>query len=138
MYKLWRSAYKEYLLLKRDFGGLIILFVMPLVLVIAVTLIQETTYNQIFTSKISVLLLDNDSADLSQSIIAGLKQNSLFDIVEEINGKKLTEEQVNDLILKGKYKMAVVIPGSLTENLNLKVSQSVSKVLEELVLSDED
>jgi hypothetical protein len=39
MYKLWMSVYKEFLLLKRDFGGLIILFVMPLVLIITITLI---------------------------------------------------------------------------------------------------
>ena len=69
MYKLWRSTYKEYLLLKRDFGGLIILFVMPLVLVIAVTLIQESTTQQIFSSKTKVLLIDKDKNEVSKSII---------------------------------------------------------------------
>ncbi|RYY29875.1 MAG: ABC transporter permease, partial [Sphingobacteriaceae bacterium] len=44
MYKLIMSIYKEMLLLKRDPGGLVVLFVMPLVLIITITLIQDSTF----------------------------------------------------------------------------------------------
>jgi len=131
------ATYKEFLLLKRDFGGLIILFLMPLVLVITVTIIQESTVQHLFTSKIPVLLIDKDSNELSHSIISNLKQNNSFEVVSEIDGKPISEKEANDLVLKGKYKLAIVIPDGLTENLNAKVSQNVAKILNEFDINED-
>lgn len=131
------ATYKEFLLLKRDFGGLIILFLMPLVLVITVTIIQESTTQHIFNSKIPVLLIDNDSDELSQSILSNLKQNKSFEIKSKIDGELISEEKANDLVLKGKYKLAIVIPEGLTRNLNKKVSQNIEKILNEFDIKEE-
>ena len=138
MHKLWRSTYKEFLLLKRDVGGLVILFVMPLILVITVTLIQESTSSQIFNSKIKILLIDNDTNALSKSIISNLKDSNSFEIVTKIDGKQITESQVNDLILSSEYKLAIIIPKDLTKNLRAKVSLNVSKILEEFEIVEDD
>ena len=54
MHKLLASTYKEALLLIRDIGGIAILFVMPLVLLITVTLIQNSSFSNISDSKIPV------------------------------------------------------------------------------------
>ncbi len=137
MHKLGMATYKEFLLLKRDFGGLIILFLMPLVLVITITIIQESTAQQIFNSKLSVLLIDNDKDELSQSIISNLDQNKLLKVVDQIDGVVIDEKKANDLVLQGEYKLAIVIPEGLTKNLNTKVSQNVSRVLEQFELNEE-
>ncbi len=137
MHKLGMATYKEFLLLKRDFGGLIILFLMPLVLVITITIIQESTAQQIFNSKLSVLLIDNDNDELSQSIISNLNQNKLLKVVDQIDGVLVNETKANDLVLQGEYKLAIVIPEGLTENLNAKVSQNVSKILDQFELGEE-
>jgi len=131
MYKLLQSTYKEFLLLIRDIGGLVILFIMPLVLVITVTLIQESTSQHIFNSKIKILLIDNDVDKLSND-------SNSFEIVTKIEGKQITEEQVNNLILNSKYKLAIIIPKNLTKNLSKKVSQNVSKILEQFEISKSD
>ncbi len=138
MYKLLQSTYKEFLLLIRDIGGLVILFIMPLVLVITVTLIQESTSQHIFNSKIKILLIDNDVDKLSQTIISNLNDSNSFEIVTKIEGKQITEEQVNNLILNSKYKLAIIIPKNLTKNLSKKVSQNVSKILEQFEISKSD
>ena len=57
MYKFLMSVYKEMLLLKRDFGGLVILFVMPLVLIVTITLIQDSTFKSVTETRIPILLL---------------------------------------------------------------------------------
>ncbi|MCD6544100.1 MAG: ABC transporter permease [Flavobacteriaceae bacterium] len=137
MYKLAMATYKEFLLLKRDFGGLIILFLMPLVLVITITIIQESTAQQIFNSQLSVLVIDNDHDDLSQSIISNLNQNKLLKVVDKIDGVVIDETKANDLVLQGEYKLAIVIPKGLTKNLNTKVSQNVSKILDQFELGEE-
>ena len=132
------ATYKEFLLLKRDFGGLIILFLMPLVLVITITIIQESTAQQIFNSQLSVLVIDNDKDDLSQSIITNLNQNKLLKVVDKIDGVVIDETKANDLVLQGEYKLAIVIPEGLTNNLNTKVSQNVSKILKQFEINGED
>ena len=137
MYKLGITIYKEFLLLKRDVSGLILLFLMPLVLVITVTLIQDSTIRQLSDSKIEILVIDKDSDVLSESIISNLKKNDLFDVVSELNGEMIDENQANDLVLKGRYPLAIVIPNKMTANLDAKVSQNVEKILKEFEM-DED
>ena len=47
MHKLLASTYKEFLLLTRDIGGIAILFIMPLVLIVTITLIQDSTFKTV-------------------------------------------------------------------------------------------
>ncbi len=129
MYKLWQATYKEILLLKRDLGGLAILFIMPLVLVVTVTLIQDSSFKQINDNKIPILFVDNDNGEVSKSIVTNLKKSSAFEIVSQINGENINETQANQLVLKGKYQLAIIIPKNLTVNLNTKVENNVSKIL---------
>ena len=137
MYKLWIATYKEFLLLKRDVGGLIILFLMPLVLVITVTLIQNSSFVKDDNVKVPILLIDHDKDELSESIIENLVQANTFDIFTDLNGEPINEDQANDLVLRGKYKMALIIPKGLTTNLNKKVAQNVNKILNEMGVEDE-
>ena len=137
MYKLWIATYKEFLLLKRDVGGLIILFLMPLVLVITVTLIQNSSFVKDDNLKVPILLIDHDKDELSESIIENLVQANTFDIFTDLNGEPINEDQANDLVLRGKYKMALIIPKGLTTNLNKKVAQNVNKILNEMGVEDE-
>ncbi len=56
---------KEILLLIRDIGGLVILFIMPLILVITVTKIQKSTYDSFAEASIPVLFIDHDQDSIS-------------------------------------------------------------------------
>jgi ABC-2 type transport system permease protein len=129
MYKLWMSVYKEFLLLKRDFGGLIILFVMPLVLIITITLIQDSTFRTVMESKIPVVLIDNDKGEISKSVIENLNKSGQFEIVSSFDGKKLTENTAKEAVFKGKFQLAIIIPENLSKDLQLKVNQNVDKII---------
>ena len=138
MYKLWEATYKEMLLLRRDLGGLVILFLMPLVLVITVTLIQDSSFKKINDARIPILFINNDGGDLSKSILNNLTDSNSFEIVSEINSIRVTEKEANDLVLKGKYKLAIIIPDKLTYNLNEKITQNVSSILSEFGIEAEE
>ena len=81
MHKLWASTYKELLLLSRDIGGLAILFVMPLVLVVTITLIQDSTFRSINENKIPILWVDHDKGEVSKNIYDGLAESKSFNII---------------------------------------------------------
>jgi ABC-2 type transport system permease protein len=123
------SVYKEFLLLKRDFGGLIILFVMPLVLIITITLIQDSTFRSVTESKIPVVLIDNDKGEISKSVIENLNKSGQFEIVSSLDGKKLTETTAKEAVFKGKFQLAIIIPENLSKDLQLKVNQNVDKII---------
>lgn len=135
MFKVIESLRKEFKLLFRDIGGLLTLFVMPIVLVILMTSIQDSTYQTIGASKIPVLWLDQDQDSISFQIKKELSESQNFELVESLNGKELSATTINTKVFDGSYQMGIIIPKDLTSNLNAKVRQNVDALLEEMGLS---
>ncbi len=123
------SVYKEFLILKRDIGGVIILFVMPLVLIITVTLIQDTTFKKVNDVKIPILLVDNDNGKVSQLVSENLQKSEAFAIVTQIDNQKITEAIAKEAVFKGKYQLAIVIPKNLSTDLQTKINQNVDRIV---------
>ncbi|HMI08429.1 MAG TPA: ABC transporter permease [Flavobacterium sp.] len=136
IYKLYMSVVKEILLLKRDLGGVIILFIMPLVLIITVTLIQDNTFKKVSDAKIPILLVDNDKGKVSESVFENLGKSNAFTVVTQFDGKPLNEIEAKEAVFKGKYQLAIVIPENLSTDLQTKIDQNVDKILKNFGLSD--
>ncbi|RKR14504.1 ABC-2 type transport system permease protein [Maribacter vaceletii] len=132
MYKLWASAYKEFLLLIRDLGGMAILFVMPLILLITITLIQNNTFKTIKDSKIPILFVDNDKGSVSQQINKGLTSTNAFEVIN-----KASEQDAKDLVFKGDYQLAIIIPENLSSDLEIKVNENVDGILAKFGVEEE-
>lgn len=131
MHKLLAGAYKEFLLLSRDIGGLAVLFLMPLLLVIVITIIQDGSFKTIKQNKIPIILVDNDNGEVSKNILQNLKESDMFEVSEQSN-----EKLVQELIQNGKYQLAIVIPENLTNDLNLKVAENVEGILAKFAMGE--
>lgn len=136
--KIWMSVVKEFLLLKRDLGGLIILFIMPLVLVITVTLIQDSTFKTISDNKIPILLVDKDKGSVSKTVFDNLEKSNLFSVVTQIDNKPITEEVAKEAVYKGKFQLAIVIPENLSVDLQTKIDQNVENIISKMGLTETD
>ncbi|MFK7812834.1 MAG: ABC transporter permease [Maribacter sp.] len=132
MHKLWASTYKEFLLLTRDIGGLAILFLMPLLLVITITTIQDGTFKIIKETKIPVLWVDQDQGEISKTIYKGLADSNTLELIQ-----KTSETEARDLVFKGDYQLAIVIPENLSRDLNKKVDENVTAMLSKFGLEEE-
>lgn len=130
------SVYKEFLLLKRDIGGVVILFIMPLVLIITVTLIQDSTFKTVSDAKIPILLVDNDKGNVSKTVFDNLQKSNIFTVVTKINDEQLTESSAKEAVFKGKYQLAIIIPEKLSADLQSKIDQNVEKITASLGMSD--
>ena len=126
------SAHKEFLLLTRDFGGIAILFVMPLVLIVTITLIQDSTFKTVMDAKIPILVVNNDQGQVSETILEGLKDSNAFEVLI-----KDTEADARDLVFKGKYQLAIIIPKELSTSLEQKVAQNVDGIIAKFGLEEE-
>jgi ABC-2 type transport system permease protein len=136
IYKLGMSVYKEFLLLKRDLGGLVTLFVMPLVLVIAVTIIQDSTFVSVSNAKIPILLVDNDNGKVSKTVYDNLQKSDIFTVVTKIDNVPLTETLAKEIVFKGNYQLAIIIPERLSVDLQAKIDQNVEKITSNLGMTD--
>ena len=133
MHKLLASAYKEALLLSRDLGGIAILFIMPLVLVITITLIQDSTFKTLGDTKIPILIVDYDKGSVSESVFEGLESSNSFEIIG-----KTSEEEAKEAVFKGEYQLAIVIPENLSKALLKKVNANVEGILAEFGLEEDN
>lgn len=124
LYKLWRSFIKEILLLKRDIGGIVIIFVMPLLLIITITLIQDSTFKNMEGSKIPIIFIDNDKSEISENIKKQLENSKIFELLTDFNEK--TAEQA---VFGGDYQMAIVIPKNLTKDINTNIEAKVQTIV---------
>lgn len=130
MHKLLMSIKKELLLLIRDWGGLVILFVMPLVLIITITLIQDGAFKSVGENKIPILIVDNDQGKISEMIKKSLSQSKAFEVIEFINTKKLTESSAKNEVFKGNYQLAIIIPSKLSNDLDQNIKDNVTQIME--------
>lgn len=124
LYKLWRSFIKEILLLKRDIGGIVIIFVMPLLLIVTITLIQDSTFKNLEGSKIPIIFIDQDKSEVSQNIKKELESSKTFQLLTNYN-----EKSAQDAVFSGKYQMAIVIPENLTKDLNSNIDSKVQTIV---------
>ncbi|BFO65172.1 ABC transporter permease [Chryseobacterium sp. S0630] len=124
LYKLWRSFIKEILLLKRDIGGIVIIFVMPLLLIVTITLIQDSTFKNLEGSKIPIIFIDQDKSEVSKNIKAELENSKTFQLLTNFN-----EKSAQDAVFSGDYQMAIVIPENLTKDLNSNIDSKVQTIV---------
>ncbi|WP_294213456.1 ABC transporter permease [uncultured Chryseobacterium sp.] len=124
LYKLWRTFLKEILLLKRDIGGIVIIFVMPLLLIVTITLIQDSTFKNLEGTRIPIIFIDNDRSEVSKSIRQELEKNKSFELKTEF-----TEASARNAVFSGEYQMAIVIPEKLTRDLNTTIDAKVQKIV---------
>lgn len=122
----------------RDPGGLVILFVMPLVLIITITLIQDGTFRSVSDTSIPILLIDNDKGSISETVKTQISESGSFEMITSINNKPITEEIAAEAVYKGKYQLAIVIPENLSRDLKKKVDQNVLSILSSLGFDDEN
>jgi len=111
-------------LLKRDSGGIVIIFLMPLLLIITITLIQDSTFKNLEGSKIPIIFIDNDKSEVSKVIKKELETSKTFELVTDYN-----EKSAEKAVFTGDYQMAIVIPENLTKDLNSNIDSKVQTVV---------
>ncbi|MBA4389757.1 MAG: ABC transporter permease [Syntrophus sp. (in: bacteria)] len=115
MGKLWPNIYKELLLLFRDYAGLLVIFLMPVVLVIVTTLVQQNILKSIGETKIKTLFLDRDGQMVGPKLEEVLKKVDALELVKELKGKTIDVETAKSAVAKGDYQLAIIVPEGTTK-----------------------
>src|SRR5690606_24913778 len=87
MHKLWATIKKDWRILTRDKVGLTLMFVMPIVLAIVITTVQNSTFELVNDKKVPLLLLNKDQGAAGKELEATLEKGGMFTL------KKLAQGQ---------------------------------------------
>jgi general stress protein CsbA len=82
MYKLGATILKDLRILLRDKIGLVLMFGMPVLLVIVITKIQNSTFELVNKNKITLLLANRDTGKTSNEMIAAIDKIGMFTIIQ--------------------------------------------------------
>ncbi|HEY5368564.1 MAG TPA: hypothetical protein VIJ75_06175 [Hanamia sp.] len=94
MFKLWSTIIKDIRILSRDKVGIALMFGMPILLVIIVTTIQNSTFQLINKNKISLLICNRDTGKISKEFITAVDKINMFKLVQvskDENEKMITD-----------------------------------------------
>jgi ABC-2 type transport system permease protein len=115
---------KELLLLLRDKAGLLVLFVMPAVLVVVITLVQENALKTIGESDTRILLIDNDGQALGRQITNALEGADGVVVTRTAGDRVPARDQALRQVARGDYQLCLIIPANMTELVRARARQS--------------
>ncbi len=106
------------------------MFLMPVVLAIVITVVQNSTFEIVNNNKISLLICNRDTGEASRILADAIKQVGMFN-VEMIPGNE-TEKQISDRMGTKDALVAIVIPDLFSSELNKRAENIAAQALKEL------
>lgn len=127
------SVRKEYLLLISDWVGLLFMFVLPLVLVLLLTVVQESTFRKVNDNQISLLIVSHDQGSQAVQLVDLLKESGFFSVVED---NSVDPDNIKEELISRKMLTAIYIPEDFSDKLIQKSLHISSLMLADMMLTD--
>lgn len=135
MFKLWSTIVKDFRILRRDKVGLVLMFVMPILLVLVITSIQNNTFELVNERKMPLLLCNKDTGNVSTQYIDAIQQIGMFDVTQ--TDPALDSIQLNDEMHKQDILISITIPADFSSAIHAKSTHVTTKALNESGLSQD-
>jgi len=123
------AACKELLLLRRDRSGLLVLFVMPAVLVLVITLVQDNAMKTMGESDTEILFIDNDRQMVSQRMEKALSEASGVHLTKILNGRNPDKKTALQAVAKGDFQLCLFIPQGMTATVKANARRAAMQTL---------
>jgi len=114
MKQLLASIKKEFFILLNDKIGLALLFIMPVLLVLIITIVQDSAFKVVNENKFSLLIVNKDAGDYGDSLISLLEKSGNFELTIKNNTKKV---DFSKKTLDNKHLFGIYIPVNFSANL---------------------
>lgn len=128
MQKLWATILKDWRILIRDKIGLTLMFVMPIILAIVITTVQNSTFELVNDKKIPLLFLNKDTAAAGKELEATLIKGGMFTIkkVLRVQGENVLKQRLQNK----EALLALVIPEQYTRDVLTKSENVAAQALQ--------
>jgi ABC-2 type transport system permease protein len=127
MFKLRASIIKDVRILLRDKVGISLMFIMPVILVIVVTSIQNSTFQLMNKNKLTVVVCNKDAGKLSAQLITTINKIGMFKVAQI--AKDQNPQQIADGMHANDAMLAITIPSDFSQKIEAKAKGSSNKAL---------
>ncbi|TWI96367.1 ABC-2 type transport system permease protein [Mucilaginibacter frigoritolerans] len=127
MFKLWITIKKDVRILLRDKVGIALMFVMPILLVIVVTSIQNSTFQLVNKNKLPILISNQDTGDASKQLVSALSKIGMFKVLLTPDTKN--EALIADAMHNKDAMLGVVIPKDFSAKVSAKSKHVAGKAM---------
>jgi ABC-2 type transport system permease protein len=115
MLRLLTTLHKELLLLRRDWVGLLVLFVMPAVLVVVITLVQDNAMQALGQSATEIVIVNEDGEAVGNRIESALEDTAEIKLVKTLRGRPADRSAALSAVTRGDFQVGLIIPKGLTQ-----------------------
>jgi ABC-2 type transport system permease protein len=123
MLRLLTTLHKELLLLRRDWVGLLVLFVMPAVLVVVITLVQDNAMQALGQGATEVVLVNEDAEAVGRRIETALDAVAGIALVKAVRGRPADRSAALSAVARGDFQVGLIIPAGLTAAVRAEARQ---------------
>jgi ABC-2 type transport system permease protein len=120
---------KDLKILLRDRVGLIVMFFMPILLVIVITSVQNSTFELVNNNKISLLVYNRDHGIMGNQLLAGIKKIGLFKI--QIADSTQPASDIAKQMHEKDALVALMIPPGFSAYIQNKAEDIASRALKD-------
>jgi ABC-2 type transport system permease protein len=127
MFKLWATIVKDVRVLLRDKVGILLMFVMPIILVVVVTSIQNSTFELVNKNKLPILVCNTDTGLASKQLVKDIDKIGLFKValVSGCNSQQLMADAMHDK----DAMLGIIIPSNFSIKVSAKSKNLAGKAL---------
>ncbi|HMF73078.1 MAG TPA: ABC transporter permease [Flavitalea sp.] len=130
MFRLYATILKDFRIITRDKVGLTLMFLMPVVLAIVITIVQNSTFEMVNNNKMALLLCNRDTGEAAKQLTAAIEKVGMFN-VEKIAADQ-TEKQISDRMGSKDALVAIVIPQTFSAALSVKAKHIAVQALKDV------
>lgn len=132
MYKLWATILKDFRILTRDRVGLAMMFAMPILLVIVITSVQNSTFELVNDNKVALLIYNKDKGELSNQLIKAIEKIGMFHLLM-ITGEQKEKDISSRMRAKDAF-VGIVIPENFSAVISSRAKDIANRSLKDFGL----
>ena len=136
MFKLWATILKDLRILLRDKIGLTLMFGMPVLLVLVITKIQNSTFELVNKNKVVLLVANRDTGKVSLEMIQAIDKIGMFKL-EEVPQRQ-TDKQLTNRMHGKDALLALILPQDFSYKITAKAKNVTAKAMNSFGLEGGD
>src|SRR5450432_129654 len=129
MHILKATIIKDSKILLRDRVGLFMMFFMPILLVIVITSVQNSTFELVNNNKISLVVFNKDKGLLGGQLVEAIRKIGLFKL--QVADSMLPDHEITSIMYNRDALVAVVIPERFTSFIQNKADEIANRALKD-------
>ncbi|HEY4965730.1 MAG TPA: ABC transporter permease [Puia sp.] len=126
---LLATIVKDLKILLRDRVGLFMMFFMPILLVIVITSVQNSTFELVNNNKISLIIFNKDKGQLGAQLVEGIRKIGLFNLSNADSTIAISE--ISKKMYDNNALVALVVPAGFSRSIETKAEDLATRALKD-------